>query len=100
MTKPKLSPKPTSKPEQVTASKITYSLRAASCKLGASAMVLFDQVALWEEANDRDPGMAPSLLIPTGDAVVDALRLAKKRLAVSAASMEMTISKHAREKAK
>jgi hypothetical protein len=74
--------------------KITYDLRRAACRLGASAMDLFDVYARAEEEAGRDPGPAPDLL-PWN---ASQLRRAAKRLAVSAMSMEMTMNRHAREK--
>jgi len=77
--------------------KITYDLRRAACRLGASAATLFDCHARAEEGAGRDPGPAPSLLMPTGDRVVDALRLARQRLAITAHNMRHLVDRIARE---
>jgi hypothetical protein len=63
---------------------ITLALRRAACRLGASAMSLFDCYARAEEAAGRDPGPAPDLL-PWN---ASPLRRAAKRLAISSVGLQ------------
>jgi len=63
---------------------ITLALRSAACRLGASAVALFDIYARAEEEAGRVAGPAPDLLPRNASP----LRRAAKRLAISSVGLE------------